>query len=215
MTQERSMHSRKPATWWGLAWLMIALSGCTNEAAPHQGSSSSRIEGSFGGVSFQPQDAAFVYSSSNMSEALILLFTDLPDACAAIADGQIIPRSLETSLRAPDAHLLAWSVTGRLGSEGPDVIGPATIPAFFGEFGPAGQVNAYPMMSRTDAACESETVTAASGATGELVIDALTLDEGGRMAGRFEVRQAGEMLTGAFDVARCESSRPPELPDCP
>jgi len=203
---------------------VLCLSACLDDASAAE--SNGAVSGELLGFGLEVNDAVFVSSQPGArAEILLVLLTDLQDACAALSDGLIDVDVFDSRLRVPGAKLLSWHIVGGLGDQG-ELIGEGevevAIPAFEGASARPAQGDgavAFPRLVETDDHCQQRQ-TQWSPVELEASLQLLEVDRSatGRVLGQFELSQQGDRLGGSFAARACPTvsdTAAPSRVQCP
>lgn len=197
----------------------------TTLTPPVEAPAPNAVTGSLDGFAIDVKSAAFVAAEAQVpGDLLVLLMSSEADVCGQLQRREVSAQIFEPDLNVTDGRLLVWWMLG-LDDDGewsPVVPGeiPYGVPAFEGPSPvppPAGPQYGFPMMVRTDDACEKTTVAPAfETSAAMLTLDAFDATPGGIATGSFVATKGGDRIEGVFEAEFCEIVEAvPNEPACP
>ncbi|MEQ9498316.1 MAG: hypothetical protein RIT81_15695 [Deltaproteobacteria bacterium] len=215
-----------------LALLCVLASACgepaedgTTLTPPVEAPAPNAVTGSLDGFAIDVKSAAFIVAEAQVpGDLLVLMMSSEEDVCGQLHRREVSAQIFEPDLNVTDGRLLVWWMLG-LDDDGewspvvPGEIpygvlpfeGPSPVPP------PPGPQYGFPMMVRTDAACDKTTVAPAFDTSAAmLTLETFTATTGGTAKGSFFATKGGDRIEGVFEAEFCEIVEAvPEEPACP
>lgn len=179
------------------------------------------VDGEVAGFSIDVGDAIVFRQDMGGREVMLLVLTDIEDACRAYTEGALHIEIFEPSLYRRGAGLLAWTVFSGKADGGRITTGPVGlgVPAFEGPspLPPRGDgAFGFPILARSGQDCSSRPVRMPlEKVKAELRLASVA--PAGAVTGTLSLALGGERLAGSFKARTCPlpaDFRPPARPAC-